>query len=169
MERGKRLLLRVAIWNSFEFKFWDLGYQCQMIHWPDEEEMWPIFFRVCQNCPGLLGHRSWYCGARSLGEIERHNRKSCSHHVCWERDSHKGKCPCLANCNEWIPKEWEYWLFKNHQVAGASAPHGEGWGGGGYVCAGSFPTRWHYRVGDYPRIFPILNGHEGRCVGVLPP
>lgn len=45
----------------------------------------------------------------------------------------------------------------------ASAISGEDWGRGGYICVGCFPTYCHYKVGDYPRIFPVLNGHGGRC------
>lgn len=112
-----------------------------MSHWPDEKEIQqtPIFFSVRQSWR-CFGHRTDRCFYKpppfcrepqkatawaqelvfwwSLDEKERHNHESCSHHVRQERDSHKGKCPCQANCSKWIPKAGEHLLFKNHHCMG---------------------------------------------------
>lgn len=80
-----------------------------------------------------------------------------------------GYCPCQANCGKWIPKEGEYLLFKDHHCKGRL------WG---YWCICFSPWRlvwgwihlcWMFSHllqlwgGDYPRIFPLLNGDKGRC------
>lgn len=79
-----------------------------------------------------------------------------------------GYCPCQANCDEWFPKKGEYLLFKDHH-------HKERLWSYWCICFSCWSLVWGWIHlfwmfshllplwrGDYPRIFPILNGDKGR-------
>lgn len=165
-----------------------------MSHWPDEEEIHqtPIFFSICQSCPGsvldtgqtdacinllhstgnqrkqLPVHRSSYFGGHWMRK--KGITMKAVHTTSVSREIPiRGNVPAKQTAASGYPRK-ENICFSRIAVAwegsgatGGSASHGEDWGGCGYIYVGCFPTYCHYEAGDYPKIFPILNGHEGRC------
>lgn len=119
----------------------------------------------------LPGHRSLYFGGHWM------RKKSITmkavHTMSIRREIPiRGNVPAKQTAASGYPRK-ENICFSRITIAwessgatGASASHSEDWGGGGDVCVGCFPTYCHYEVGDYPRIFPILNSHEGRCASL---
>lgn len=82
-------------------------------------------------------------------------------------------CPCQANCDEQIPKEGEYLLFKDHHCKERLWSY---W----CICFSCWRLVWGWIHlcwmfshilqlwrGDYPRIFPVLNGDSQMCQSVM--
>lgn len=168
-----------------------------MSHWPDEGEIQqtPIFFSVCESCPGpvldvgqtdacinllhsagnhrkqLPGHRSWYFGGHWIRK--KGITIKAVHTMSVRREIPiRGNVLAKQTAASGYPRKEKIcfsrttFAWEGSGATGASASHGKDWGGGGYICVGYFPTYYHYEVGDYPRVFPVLNGHEGRCANL---
>lgn len=116
----------------------------------------------------LSGHRSSYFGGQWMRKKERHRCERCSHQVCQEIQDRVLSLPTKLR---WVDTQGRgISAFQEPPLQGKALE---------CICSSHWRRVWAWIHlcwmfshllqlwrGDYPRIFPTLNGDKGRCASL---